>query len=86
MSFFALLTFCFHLNANRDLHEVQELVEKYSIRRRRVVYFIRNQTMMNCNASENRLTILCHFFKFVIHSRSADVLLLIILDQEFTFA
>ncbi len=39
---------------------------------------------MNCNALENGLTILCHFFKFVIYSRSADGPFLIILDQEFT--
>ncbi len=40
MSFFAFLTLCFHLNADRDLHEVQELVEKYRYKKtfRRLFY------------------------------------------------
>ncbi len=55
-------------------------------RRRPIVSFIQNQMVMNCNALGDGLTILCHFFKFAFHSRSPDVLLLIILDQEVTFA
>ncbi|KAK0225159.1 hypothetical protein EDD85DRAFT_222658 [Armillaria nabsnona] len=38
-------------------------------RRRSIVSFIRNQTMMNCNALENGLMILCHFFKSRIYFR-----------------